>query len=760
MRSTQIFKKTCNIVLLAFAVVSANGPLSVFAEEGVQPTATPVSEEEAAKTKEEKILERITVVGSAAKVSEVPGSAAVLEGEELEEAKTGVGDITRALRTVPGVNIVEEEGYGLRPNIGMRGTPSERSNSITLMEDGVLIAPAPYAAPSAYYFPSFGRMAGVEVLKGAGQIKYGPRTTGGSLNLLSTSIPDEFKAHGDIATGSHDTARGHIYVGDSLDNFGYLLETFQMTSDGFKDLDGGGDTGFDLQDYIGKIRFNTDKDAEMYQQLQLKFGYYEQDANESYLGLSREDFGNTPNRRYAASQLDKLNVGQRQYQAQHYVELSERIDMTTTGYYNDTSRRWNKLDSAGGQSLSSILDNPQTYPDAFSWLTGAANSPDNSLSMRDADRDYYGAGVQSVLVAEIEGDDVDNRIEFGARYHQDEEDRKQQDNFFRMDNGRMVPTSSAAPRSNANRVSSAEATALYLQDTIATGAWKFVPGLRYESIHLVREDYGKTDPDRLGTNKKRNADDLDVWIPGIGTEYSFNEVFSTFAGVHKGFSPPGPSDKEGVKEEESIAYELGTNIRRDSLVSQVTAFINDYDNLLGVDSLSSGGGGTGDQFNLGEALTYGVESSLRYDVSEVFETSYRFPVYATYTYTDAEFRSSFVSDVYGKVESGDRIPYIPEHQFALGAGVEHDNYGKLLFRSYFVDSMTTQPSSTTQTNPPRTDSYYVVDMHVESPEIKKGLNLYLDVTNLFDNEYIVAWRPSGARPGMPVTALGGVKFSF
>ena len=710
------------------------------------------------KTKDAEILERITVVGTTSKLPEVPGSTALIEGKELEAAKTGVGDVTRALRAVAGVNIVEEEGFGIRPNIGMRGTPSERSASIILMEDGVLIAPAPYSAPAAYFFPSFARMSGLEVLKGAGQIKYGPRTTGGSLNLLSTLIPEQRTLHGDIATGSYDTTRGHLYFGESFENIGYLLETFQLSTNGFKDLDGGGNTGFDIRDYIGKIRFNTDRDADMYQQLQFKFGYYEQEGNETYLGLSRDDFARTPNRRYAASQLDMVDIRQQQYQAQHYIELSDAVDLTTTGYYNGTERRWNKLDSVGGNSLSTVLDNPTLYADPFAWLSGAANSPDNALKMRDADRDFYGSGIQSVMVVKVDRAKVDNRFELGIRYHQDEEDRQQQDNSYRMENGRMVQTSAGLIRSNANRISSADATALYLQDTISTGKWRFVPGLRYENIGLKREDYGSNDPDRLGTKLQTNTQSLDVWIPGLGADYSFNDTVSAFVGVHKGFSPPGPSNKEGIKEEESIAYELGTNIVRGSLVSQITGFLNDYDNLLGVDSLSSGGAGTGDQFNLGKALTYGVESSIRYDIADLLETEYRLPVYGVYTFTNAEFRSTFTSDNYGKVVSGDRIPYIAEHQFAIGAGVEHDCYGKLLFRSYFTDAMRTQPSSAGTA--PKTDAAYVVDMHAESPEIRKGVTLYLDVTNLFDNHYIVAARPAGARPGMPLTALAGMKVLF
>ena len=159
------------------------------------------------------IYERIMVVGDPERVDEIPGSAHIIGPMELKRQKQGLDDVHRMLRQIPGVNIQEEEGYGLRPNIGMRGTGVDRSSKITLMEDGVLIAPAPYAAPSAYYFPTSGRMRSLEVRKGSSQIKYGPRTNGGVLNLVSSEIPQALSLDGKLGFGSDSAGQGHLNLG-------------------------------------------------------------------------------------------------------------------------------------------------------------------------------------------------------------------------------------------------------------------------------------------------------------------------------------------------------------------------------------------------------------------------------------------------------------------------------------------------------------------------------------------------------------------
>ncbi|NNL10045.1 MAG: TonB-dependent receptor plug domain-containing protein, partial [Croceitalea sp.] len=171
---------------------------------------------------DEVVLSAKVILGSKFEAKNRTGSAYYISPEEIK--KFNYTDVNRTLRSVPGVNVYEEDGFGLRPNISLRGTSPERSSKITLMEDGVLIAPAPYSAPSAYYFPTIARMQAVEILKGSSQVQYGPYTTGGAINMISTEVPDNFRLFLNSSYGSFQSGRLHAQLGDSKDNFGYSVE--------------------------------------------------------------------------------------------------------------------------------------------------------------------------------------------------------------------------------------------------------------------------------------------------------------------------------------------------------------------------------------------------------------------------------------------------------------------------------------------------------------------------------------------------------
>lgn len=700
------------------------------------------------------VMERVMVIGNAERAQDITGSAHFIDKETLDQ--NNYTDINRVLRQVPGVNIQEEEGFGNRPNIGLRGGRSERSADVTIMEDGILIAPAPYASPSAYFFPRVSRMEAVEVRKGSSTIKFGPRTTSGAINLISSSVPETEEIEGLAGYGNFNTQRLQGHYGNSYGQYGFVVDASHESSDGFKDIDiVGGDSGYSIQDVMGKFRVTTPEGADIFQALEIKIGATEEDSDETYLGLTQADFDADPYRRYAATQVDNMEAKHRQYHIRHFADFGN-WDATTTLYHNKFSRNWYKLDdiTVGGARLS--LANALNTPAYLSALQGASNldgSAANNLTVRANSRDYYSTGIQTDLATQLQLGDTSHDVEFGIRYHYDKEDRFQHEDLYSITNGVMALTSAGAPGSNANRHSTAKATAIYLLDEIKTGPWTLVPGLRYEYIDTKREDFN--------SNQIRE-NTIDEIIPGLGVSYAFTDELSLFGGVHKGFAPPSPSSTNDDNEE-SINYELGGRYITPTLNLELTGFFNDYENLLGECTISSGctGGATGDQFNAGEVDAYGVEFGVGYDAASALGFSeVSIPVHFNYTYTKAEFQNNFVSafDEWGNVTAGDELPYIPEHQFFVSAGVVAPKW-EFHASGKYVDEMRTQAGSGSIPSGQGTDEAFIVDIAGEY-EIHDYTRVFATVDNLFDTDYVVARRPAGARPGRPLTAIAGVKFEF
>ena len=699
-------------------------------------------------------IETVTIIGKKAAAADVPGSAHVIDSEELQTFVNT--DVLRVLRSVPGVYVQEEEGFGLRPNIGIRGSGLDRSARIALLEDGILVAPAPYAAASAYYFPTQRRMSAVEVLKGPAAVAVGPRTTGGAMNMISTPIPDAMNANIDIRGGDHSTLDAHLSIGDRGNRVSWLLETVQAQTDGFKTIDGpvGGNTGYELEDYVAKVQFDSDPSSPVYQSLRIKLGYTDQLSHETYLGLTDEDFVLNPNRRYAASANDNFVSEHEQYQATYVLDTDSFWRAEITAYRNNFQRNWYKLQSVAGQSTGAVLADPATYAAEYGYLTGAT-SADDDIQVRANNRSYYSQGVQASIEWDLGMGDADVLLKTGIRLHEDEEDRFQHQDGYRMDDGTLVLTTAAAPGSQTNRVSDAEVTSLFVDSEIRTGNWIFTPGIRFEDIDMTRRDYSTSDPTRADGPTRVRENSTQVVIPGAGALYRLNEDWRILAGLHRGYNPPAPGSS--ADEESSVNFEAGVRFDDGDVTFESIWFMNDYDNLVGTVTESTGGGGEiGDQFDGGEVVVSGLELSAGYNIAN---DRYTFPFTLRYTWTtEAEFRSAFDSsfDPWGQVEVGDQLPYIPEHQLRLAAGLEHERFNVNLAAN-FVGKMRSKAGQGAFLPGESIDSHVIVDL-VAAWSLTQNLATYVKVDNLLDETYVAARRPAGVRPGLPRTAYVGITY--
>ena len=705
----------------------------------------------------EAVLDNVTIIGRQSDIADIPGSVHVIDQEQLQAFMQS--DVMRVLRTVPGVYVQEEEGFGLRPNIGIRGSGLDRSSRIALLEDGILIAPAPYAAPSAYYFPTQRRMHALEVLKGPAAISIGPRTTGGAINLISTPIPDSRGGILDLRIGEHGITDAHLNFGDRGRRFSWLLETVQSQSDGFKHIDAqpGAGTGYDLQDYVLKARVDSDPASALYQSLRFKAGYTEQLADETYLGLTDEDFERDPNRRYAASAGDVFESEHGQLQLSYVIDSGQSWRSEVTLYRNDFSRNWFKLQSVNGTGISSVLSDPTSFATELSYLKGA-DSPDDAIVKRNNNRDYFSQGIQAEVAWDFQFADSEFGLTVGIRLHEDEEDRFQDEDGYRMQASQLIMTSDGAPGSTTNRISSADARSLFIDTEIRTGNWILTPGLRFEDIDMQRLDYSTDDPTRAAGPSRIAENSLSVLIPGMGVLYRLNPDWRLLAGIHKGFNPPAPGSS--AAEESSINIELGTRYNNGSFAFESIYFLNDYDNLVGTVTASTGGSGEiGDQFDGGEVTVQGLELSADYSFTGIAESKLDLPVSLNYTWTtEAAFENAFDSsfDPWGDVQVGDELPYIPEHQLRASAGLQSSNWALNLAASY-VGKMRSVAGQGDFLPNETIDAHLVWDL-LASWQISPSFRSYIKVDNLLDDIYIAARRPAGVRPGLGRTAYLGVTF--
>ena len=700
------------------------------------------------------VLDAVDVLADAASITSgmflrsVRPSSVVSESELKQFNHT---DIHRVVSRIPGVYVQEEDGLGLRPNIGVRGTGLSRMEKLNVMEDGIIIAPAPYASPAAYYSPTMGRMQGLEIRKGSTQIKHGPFTTGGSLNYISTAIPSSSLNSVDFTAGSFGKTVLHVKSGNTVGQWGYLFEVYNDMTDGFKELDGGGNTGYVKTDVMAKVRYAMSTNHA----LEMKVSMTDEISDETYLGLSDDDYAANPLRRYRASQLDEMDADHTQVVLSYAGKLSDNLSLAVSAYNNEFARNWYKLNKVNGQKLS-VVANPSSDLTTFN-LMSAMDSDADAYRIKANNREYLSSGVQAVLNWSINNHDV----QAGLRVHADEMDRFQWEDRYQMVGGKLNMTTAATPGSDSNRIDSAEASSIYIEDRMTSGDWTVTSGVRYEEITVKREDWGKSDQFRAG-DASIKEDTFDVIVPGVAVEYALEDGTTLGYGVHKGFAPHGPGGTkvvdgvtQEVKSEESWNHEWTVRSYEGLNGLELTLFMNNYDNLLGADTASSGGTGSNELYNGGAVDVSGIELYLRRMLMD--NGSIQLPIEIAYTKTNTEFRESF-DGFWGDVSRGDELPYIPETMVAVNLGVNMDRTSVNIGLKHNSAARTVAGSGRLD-DANSTDALTLIDLGVKH-SLQNNVTLSMGVKNLLDKDAVVARRPYGARPTMPRSITLGVNYNF
>jgi len=691
--------------------------------------------EPATVAQEVSVTERL--IATTEDLARLPGAAELIPANALTESR--VFSTEEALRRVSGVNTRGEEGFGLRPNIGVRGLNPTRSTQILLLEDGLPLAYAPYGDNASYYHPPIDRFESVEVVKGGGQILYGPRTVGAVINYLTPQPPMKPGGALTLTGGNRDYFNAHGRLGGTWKGTGLLVDYLRKQGKGAR-----ANLGHRLNDF--NVKTLTALSGK--QVLGLRFNAYTEDSQVTYSGLREAEYRANPRanpfvndeftaRRYAAS-------------VRHSWTPKNALLVTTAAYGTVFNRDWWRQSSNSGQRPNDSAD--PNCGSMANLLTTCGN--EGRL------RDYYTYGVETKVRASFQAARLRQEADFGGRVHFESQDRLQKNGPLPTSRDGLVVE---------NNLRKARAFSFFVQDRLIAGAWSFTPGVRVERVHYDR------------TNRLGNAgagvsgkEDLTVAVPGFGAAYTPSERLTVFAGVHRGFAPPRVEDvisnatgaSVALEPELSWNYEVGVRSRPIRAVQlEATFFRLDFENQIIPASVAGGIGAT--LTNGGQTLHQGVELASRVEWRNVGASRHGVYWRTAYTWLPvARFAGQRFSNVPGFSTvsiTGNRLPYAPENLLTSSVGYVHTRgfnaqlEGVYTGRQFGDDLNTVVGTADGQRG--LIPGYAVFNATVNVPVEGWRTTVFVSCKNLFDRLYVVD-RTRGILPGAPRLVQAGLHWSF
>ncbi|MEY3485282.1 MAG: hypothetical protein RLZZ586_1005 [Pseudomonadota bacterium] len=640
--------------------------------------------------------------------SSIPGAVDIISPEEMEMIQPA--SLQDALKTVPGVNARDEEGYGAIPNIGIRGLSPNRSTKVLILEDGAPIQPSLFLSNASYYSPPVERISSIEVLKGATGLRYGPNTIGGVINYQSKTPLKDGIVKGKL--GSHGYRLLELEAGTSSEqkSMGGGINLITSEANGFRN------NGYRMNDILVKGGMAIGQS----QWLGLKLTRYENEINTSYVGLRPDEFIHTPTKNPAPD--DQFLSNRTSFDINHELEIDTSTKLKTLMYWSQLERNfWRRDVASKTRQGTSFVDCGGT-----------------AYCVTGRNRNFDMLGIDSRLFTNYQAFGIQNESEIGVRLHSETMSNK-------------TERSNAGPRARTgvitgNENNDAKAVALYLQNRfLFTDQFAVTPGVRVESYRQNRKN------EMNGVQGQANNTEL---VPGIGATWQLAPELQLYSSVYKGFAPAmisaaisGDGVDQKLDAERSMNIEFGFRGQAQKWTYEGAAFRMDFSNQIVNQALSGGISKT----NGGQSLHQGAEGALGYAITSAWS------VLANATYIPvAEFKGGALGPI------GNRIPYTPKLTGNLGLNYSKDGLKSFLnayhVSSQYADSVNTVEESNDGTKgliPAFTTLNWSV---VYSPQ--KDLKLFGVVRNLFDKKFISGRSPDGIFPGAERNFELGLAYQF
>lgn len=681
----------------------------------------------------------------------IPGSVGMVSASEIRKLAPVSGN--EVFRKVAGVHVVDEEGAGMRINIGIRGMDPDRSKGVLVLEDGIPVALNPYGEPEMYYSPVIDRMAGVEVLKGSGQIVFGPQTVGGVVNYITANPTRNQRVGVRVAGGSGGLLNTMLTYSNTFNQIGFVGTLLHKRADKL------GYAGFGLTDFTGKLVFPTGERSKLI----LKLGVYDELSNSTYIGLTRTMYESGDQDFTLMAPDDRLSVRRYSFSAAHLLAVNENLRVNTTVFGYTVTRNWQRQDFSNNESVS----NKTGVIWGDTTVAGGAVYMRNQNAHRD--RQFEVLGAESRMFMDYKAGKSKGELQAGVRFLYERA-------FEQRVNGKKADAASGDLVED--EIRTGNAVSIFLQNRLELSRkLSFNAGVRTEIYdyerNILRNTFRINNVSRVVDTNVLAGNTIMGLIPGAGLNYTINSSMTMFAGVHRGFAPPRIKDAitssgevYNLDAELSWNYEAGVRGRYKKLVNyELTGFYMDFSNQIIPVSESSGGTGSG-LVNGGRTKHQGVEMSYRFHLNELFDMKSLLCLSGNHTFVQATFAGNRF-----ETEGGDTInirgnltPYAPGYFHSVSLNYELTGGVGILFNATMVGKQYTNPANTLESSANGRNgliqAYTLMDANLYYRSEKLRSTFSLAVKNLTNERYIVSRRPQGIRVGLPRYFMASVQVNL
>lgn len=646
---------------------------------------------------------------------------------------------------VSGLNMYQNDDAGLQLNVGGRGLDPNRTSNFITRQNGYDISADVLGYPESYYTPPAEAIERIEVVRGASSLQYGTQF-GGLINfkLKGAELGAPFKFVSRNTIGSNKLFTNFTSASVSKKNFAFYSFVNIKRGNGFRDF-----SEFNSKNFFSNLKWKVSKKIRVSTDITF-LEYLAQQAG----GLTDDMFLENPSQTNRSRNWFYVNW------FLYNTKISHKISENTN------------------YTLS--LFGLQAKRNALGFRTNRVDQIDPFLERDLIKGTFKNFGYEYKLVHKSKIKDIKCISLIGSKLYKSNNSNQQgpgsngsdADFTYYISEFPYYVNQSRYVHPNFN-ISLFGENIFYLSENFSV-----TPGLRYEFIDTRGEGYYKeinldaaANPIKDTTINDNKYNKRSFLLTGVGIVYKIidNELYSNISQNYRSVTfadisvvNPAFMIDPNISDEFGQTFDLGLRGKYNQIVSyDITSFILRYNDRIGfVQRVIDNGNVKSVRDNVGNAMIYGIESLINFNLKSLLKESYKLNYYIN---------SSFISSRYTSSEEksiiGNKVEFVPTTNIKTGLIVGYKNLSSNIQFTYLSDQFT-DATNAIKSNLGgvigKIPSYSILDFNLRYSFSKYSLEC--GINNLLNNRYFTrratGYPGPGIIPSPPINYFVTLQYNY